>query len=90
MFQLAFPFLKLLKCSKPRKDYDHGLKFVLMCQVLEENQQHIVNQNNFDWTFPNWDKKLRNCLVRRAFCHENKKVICSLYRSIMEGIQARF
>ena len=65
----------------------HGTELVALCQVLEENQQHIVAQHHHDWTFAEWDAKLRNCAIKRAFNHENKKVTSSLFRRIMGSLK---
>lgn len=75
----------------PKKwlDAEISTTFVIMCQILEENQQHIVYQTakSFDWSFKGWDQRLRNCLIKRAFAHENKKVIASLYQLIMQQVK---
>ena len=69
------------------KSVENFKKTILLCQLLEENQQHIVLQSvrQFDWLFLDskdinqsecrYKTKLRNIVIQRCFRHENKKVI---------------
>ena len=69
------------------KSIEDFKRTILLCQLLEENQQHIVLQSvrQFEWLFFNskdinqsecrYKTKMRNIVIQRCFRHENKKVI---------------
>ena len=69
------------------KSIEDFKRTILLCQLLEENQQHIVLQSvrQFEWLFFDskdinqsecrYQTKLRNIVIQRCFRHENKKVI---------------
>jgi hypothetical protein len=76
--------INLWQLEKSIEDFK---RTILLCQLLEENQQHIVLQSvrQFDWLFFDskdinqsecrYQTKLRNIVIQRCFRHENKKVI---------------
>ena len=76
--------INLWQLEKSIEDFK---RTILLCQLLEENQQHIVLQSvrQFEWLFFDskninqsecrYKTKLRNIVIQRCFRHENKKVI---------------
>ena len=75
--------INLWQLEKSVEDFK---RTILLCQLLEENQQHIVLQSvrQFEWLFFDskdiksecrYKTKLRNIVIQRCFRHENKKVI---------------